>query len=127
MKISNPDMPVESNKNAADLYSHGLVCENGQGFGQNYALAVRLYRLAAKQGYTAAKSRLAKMYKDGTGVTQDNAQALKWLILAAMNVDNSDWLATDRDVFAKTLTAEQVAEAERLAYECIATNFRDCN
>ena len=50
---------------------------------QNYAEAVKWYRLAAEQGYAKAQVNLGSMYGEGNGVPQDNAAALKWYCLAA--------------------------------------------
>ena len=40
-------------------------------------------RRAAEQGYAAAQSNLGTCYKDGTGLTQDDAEAVRWSRLAA--------------------------------------------
>ena len=56
---------------------------NGQGVAQDYAEAVRLYRLAAAQGYAIAQSNLGVMFENGQGVAQDRAEAIRWYRLAA--------------------------------------------
>lgn len=40
--------------------------------------AVVLYREAAEQGLPVAQYRIAKMYRDGIGVVQDDTQAIAW-------------------------------------------------
>jgi TPR repeat protein len=50
---------------------------------QDYAEAVKWYRLAAAQGHAAAQSNLGTMYVNGQGVVQDYAEAVKWYRLAA--------------------------------------------
>ena len=50
---------------------------------QDYAEAVKWYRLAAEQGDSAAQYNLAVMYNNGEGVLQDYAEAMKWYRLAA--------------------------------------------
>lgn len=50
---------------------------------QDYAEAVKWYRLATEQGITLAQYNLGVMYKSGDGVTQDYVQAIKWYRLAA--------------------------------------------
>ena len=50
---------------------------------QNYAEAVRWYRLAADQGHALAQSNLGIMYGEGRGVPQNYAEAVKWYRLAA--------------------------------------------
>ena len=55
----------------------------GKGVPQDYAEALRWYRLAAEQGYADAQASLGLMYYDGKGVPQDYAEALRWFRLAA--------------------------------------------
>ena len=59
----------------------------GQGVPQDYAEAVKWYRLAAEQGYAAAQYNLGVMYDNGQGVPQDYAEAVKWYRLAAEQGD----------------------------------------
>ncbi len=53
------------------------------GVAQDYAEAVRLYRLAAAQGYADAQVNLGYMFEKGRGVAQDRAEAIRWYRLAA--------------------------------------------
>jgi uncharacterized protein len=46
---------------------------SGEGVPQNYAEAIRCYRLAAEQGDAGAQSRLGLMYANRQGVPQDHA------------------------------------------------------
>ena len=55
------------------------------------------------------------MYKKGRGVAQDYAQAHIWFNLAAAQGD--EIAAKLRDKLAKSMTPDQVAEAQRLASE----------
>ena len=50
---------------------------------EDYAQAVKWYRLAADQGDAEAQSNRVIMYDKGEGVPQDYAQAVKWYRLAA--------------------------------------------
>ncbi len=50
---------------------------------QDYVQAVKLYRLAADQGYARAQTSIGTMYASGHGVPQDDVQAVKWFRLAA--------------------------------------------
>jgi hypothetical protein len=56
---------------------------NGDGVTQDYAEAMRWYRLAADQGYARAQSNLGLMYDSGIGVPEDSAEAARWYRLAA--------------------------------------------
>ena len=61
----------------------GLIYDNGEGVPQDYAQAMKWYRLAADQGYASAQYNLAVMYQYGQGVPKDYVQAAKWYRLAA--------------------------------------------
>ena len=57
----------------------------GNGVTQDYAETVRLYKLAADQGFTDAESNLGVAYATGRGVERDLAvaEATRWLERAA--------------------------------------------
>jgi|HubBroStandDraft_1064217.scaffolds.fasta_scaffold43920_2 TPR repeat protein len=57
--------------------------EKSHGMERNDAEAVRLYRLAADQGYAVAESNLGHMYSEGLGAEQNDAEAIKLNRLAA--------------------------------------------
>jgi len=47
-----------------------------------------------------------------------------WLNLSGAKFSSA---ATDRDLLAKRMTSEQIAEAQKLARECQQRNFKDCD
>jgi TPR repeat protein len=53
------------------------------GVAQDYAEAVRLYRLAAAQGHAGAQYSLGFMFENGNGVKKNRAEAIRWYRLAA--------------------------------------------
>ena len=53
----------------------------------NYSVAIAKYKLAAAKGHAGAQYRIGFMYHMGVGVTQDDAEALKWYKLAAAQGD----------------------------------------
>jgi TPR repeat protein len=55
----------------------------GQGVAQDYAEAVRLFRLAAAQGRAIAQYNMGVMFENGKGVAQDRGEAIRWYRLAA--------------------------------------------
>ena len=61
----------------------GHMYDHGEGVPQDYAEAVKWYRLAADQGKAKAQYNLGNMYDNGQGVPQDYAEAVKWWRLAA--------------------------------------------
>jgi TPR repeat protein len=56
---------------------------NGQGVPQDYAEAMKWYRLAADQGAAPAQKNLGLFYANGHGVPQDYVYAHMWSNLAA--------------------------------------------
>jgi TPR repeat protein len=71
--------------------------------------------LAAEQGNATSQYILADMYADGRGVPRDYIQAYMWFSLAGASGD-ADGIKK-RDIVAGQMTAEQTAEAQRLARE----------
>ena len=64
-------------------YELGVMYANGRIVPQNYAEAVRWYRLAADQGDRWAQANLGAMYEKGEGVPQNYVEAVKWYRVAA--------------------------------------------
>jgi TPR repeat protein len=103
----------------------GVKYENGQGVVQDYAEAISWYKLAAAQGLASAQSNLGAMYYNGQGVVQDYTRAHMWFNLAA--VKGYSVGVKNRDMIAKQMTQQQIAEAQKLARECQARNFKNCD
>ena len=61
----------------------GVRHATGEGVPQDYAEAVRWFRLAAEQGIASAQFNLGFAYGNGGGVPQDYAEAVRWFRLAA--------------------------------------------
>ena len=89
--------------------------DNGQGVVQDYAEAVKWYRLAAEQGYAQAQNNLGLMYRKGQGVVQDFVYAHMWMNIAAASGNSR--AALNRDSNATQMTPAQIAEAQKLARE----------
>jgi hypothetical protein len=89
--------------------------DNGEGVPENDAEAVKWYRLAAEQGYVVAQFNLGFMYANGEGVAKNAVQAFKWWNLAAAQGDKQ--AAENKEILRKTMTPEQIAEAQRLSAE----------
>ena len=104
---------------ASSQFNLGLMYDNGQGVPQDYKEAVRWYRLAAEQGDSDAQNNLGVMYDNGQGVPQDYSQAHIWFNLAASDLigEDRERSVRNRDRMAEEMTAEQIAEAQRLARE----------
>ena len=99
--------------------SLGAIYVSGQGIPQNYKEAARWLQLAAEQGHVLAMRDLITMYRTNQGVDQDIVEAHKWANLAASHATGDDHkeYADTRDTFAKMMTLEEVAEAQKRATE----------
>jgi len=110
---------------ASAQFSLGFMYDKGQGVVQDYAEAVRWYKLAAAQGNTQAQLNLGASYGKGEGVAQDYLRAHMWLNLAAVGGDELS--IKNRDIIAAKMTPQQIAEAQKLARECQARKFKNCD
>jgi len=100
-------------------YKLGALYHHGEGMmPQDYGKAARWYRLAAEQGFPAAQANLGHQYQVGQGVPKNYIQALMWYKLA-VELGQKD-AEIERDLLARLMTPEQIAEAQRLAREWMA-------
>ena len=60
-----------------------VLYDLGDGVEQDYAEAMKWYRLAVDQGDADAQNNIGVLYDLGRGVEQDYAEAMKWYRLAA--------------------------------------------
>ena len=60
---------------------------NGDGVPENYAEAVKWFRIAVAQGYAGAQYNLGLMYHHRLGVLENHAEAIKFYWLAAKQGD----------------------------------------
>ena len=102
----------------------GQIYDKGEGVSQNYKTAVKWYTLAAEQGDVDAQSNLGLMYANGRGVLQDYVYAHMWSNIAASSGNIAAF--ENRDIVAKKMTPSQIEEAQRLARECVAKNYKGC-
>lgn len=107
----------------------GLMYREGQGVQRDPLEAMRWFRLAAEQGYFVSQGVLGLMYATGEGMPQDKVQALMWMNLALVgrskareNVGASNATVEFADTLAKSMTPDEVAEAQRLADEWTAAH-----
>ena len=85
---------------------------------------MKWYTLAAEQGNADAQYNLGVMYGLGNGVIQDSVYAHMWANLAASNGSKKG--GEMRDFTAERMTPAQVAEAQRLARECVRKKYKGC-
>jgi len=103
----------------------GAMFNEGLGVAQDYVEAVRWYRLAAAQGNADAQHNLGVMFSEGIGVAQDFTRAHMWFNLVAVSGDKE--AVKNRDLTAARMTPQQIAQAQQLARECAARNFKNCD
>ena len=61
----------------------GAMFMDGIGVEQDYAEALRLFRLAAAQERAEAQAYLGRIFENGLGVARDIVEAVRWYRLAA--------------------------------------------
>ena len=99
----------------AEHFNLGVMYGKGEGVAQDYREAVKWFRVAAEQGDASAQSNLGLMYAFGQGVAQDYVQAHMFCNVAAAN---GNIIGIEcRDLLAKEMTSEQIAEAQKIARE----------
>ena len=97
---------------ASTQHDLGLMYVRGDGVPEDAAEAAHWTRLAAEQGQTEAQVRLGAMYGTGEGVPLDYVMSYAWLNVAAVRDEKAGEM---RDMAGKLMTAEQLAEGQRLA------------
>jgi len=91
---------------------------------QNYPKAKFWFLKAAELGAQSSMKNLGVMYANGEGALQDHVSAHMWFnIAASMGEKNADKY---RDKIAKSMTTSQIAEAQKLARECVKKNYKGC-
>lgn len=109
---------------AGAQYNLGNMYRDGKGVLQDYREALKWFRMAASQGKAAAQAHLGAMYGNGQGVIQDNVYAHMWFNMAA--AQGIEIAAQNRDLAAKKMTNAQIAQAQELARQCVAKNYKGC-
>ena len=112
-------------EDATAQYNLGVMYKKGLGVAQNDAEAVKWWRLAAAQGVAAAQYNLALTYEKGQGTAQDYVRAYMWFNLGAVSGDAG--AAKSRDIVAKVMTPQQIAQAQKMARDCQRRNFKGCS
>jgi TPR repeat protein len=97
----------------------GLMFRNGAEGGEpNHKLAAVWWRRAADQGFPTAQALLGFAYSFGEGVAQDYVAAHMWMNLAADSLppgQQRDTAIQMSERIAKSMTPQQIAEAQKLA------------
>ena len=104
----------------------GIIAEK---FSQGFSSVVEKakYRVnyeAAEQGDAQAQFNLGQMYQEGKNVTRNLVIAYMWYDIAISNGNRS--AINSKSFLQDSMTPEQLAEAQKLARECIKKNYKDC-
>jgi TPR repeat protein len=91
----------------------------GNGVVEDIDEALHFLGKAADQGYVRAIRTVGYMYQTGWKVPQDFVLAHKWYNIAASLGDEKSRL--DRDEVARLMTPGQIAEAQKLVREWVAS------
>ena len=96
----------------------------GKGVPQDDKVAAQWFTRAAEQGDADAQYNLGVMYAKGKGVPQDYVYAHMWANIAATG--DAEDVGKLRDILEKKMTPSQIAEAQKLARECVRKQYKDC-
>lgn len=102
----------------------GMYARGGPGLPQDNKAALKWFTLAAKQNHARAQYNLALMYGKGRGVQKDVARTLMWMNMAASN--NLSAAQTVSDKLVKLMSSADIANSQKLARECLASNYKTC-
>ena len=89
----------------------------GEEISTDYKKAKYWYLKSAELGTPESMVNLGVMYRNGTGVMQDNVLAHMWFNLASAegNTNAKKFMKT----ISKSMTVSQIATAQQLAHNCV--------
>jgi hypothetical protein len=117
--------PLAERGKASAQFNLGQMYFLGRGVPQDYAEALKWHTLAAEQGDGSAQSVIGNMYATGRGVRQDLVRAYMWHALAGESIGDGKFIRDERatrDDVARHLTPEQLAGAQKLTREWMASH-----
>ena len=105
-------------------FNLGVMYSKGWGVLRDNAEAVKWYRLAAEREHAPAQNNLGVMYENGEGVLQNNIRSHMCYNIASANglEKASKW----RDETAAKMTSADISEAQKMARECMNSNYQNC-
>ncbi|MFZ0035421.1 MAG: tetratricopeptide repeat protein [Sedimentisphaerales bacterium] len=109
----------------ANMYLHGDILDPSSKpllITQDYQQAISWFLKLAERDVPFARSaqcQLGRIYSEGVGVPQDYVEAYKWLILSALEPDESlaKYYVEARDALRLKMSPQQIIEAQQLAKE----------
>ena len=118
-------LPLAEQGDADVQYNLGWMYQNGEGVLQDYAEAVKWFRLSAKQGETDAQNNLGVMYQSGFGVLQSNVMAHMWSNIASANGHPTS--GNLRAFLVERMSNADISAAQQMARECMSSNYQNCD
>jgi len=119
--VSMTELIAKAKAGDAEMqFKLGMMYEVGDGVTQNYIEAVKWYLMAAELAYVQAQLQLGLMYDLGRGIPQNYVLAHMWYNIAG--ITSSAKAVRLRDMLAEHMSAEQIAEAQKLAKEWMAAH-----
>jgi len=126
-KTELPKIQELASRGDSDALFHlGLMHYEGWGIPQNYAEALRLFKVAAEKPHTQALLWLGDIYAEGKGVAKDYIEAYKYYDLATLQSKHGELELSElyrdlsnkkRNDLALRMTPTQIAEAQKRASE----------
>ena len=109
---------VQSQVNLALMYTRG------SGVPKDHPKAFFWWKKAAENGFTTAQAVLGAGYMEGKLLRKNLVKAHMWLSIAA----SSDFAKAKGllSTVAEQLTPAQIAEAQKLARECVRKKYKGC-
>jgi len=101
----------------------GFMYDGGIGVAKDRTDAIKWWIKAAEQNNANAQRQLGSCYQFGRGAEQDYLEAYAWYNLAAEKLSTA---ADNRDELEIKLSSQQIADAQKLARDCQARQFKGC-
>ena len=105
-------------------YNLGHMYRHGKGVPQDYKLSSRWFHLAAEQGDAQSQHNIGIAYYKGDGLVRDLGYSHMWVNLASSN--GHELAKENLKIIENKMTSSQIAEAQRLARECLKKNYKGC-
>lgn len=96
----------------------------GDAVAVDQAESIKWFKRAAIQGNSTAQFSLGIIYKDASDVPDHKITAYAWYAIAQAQGDE---LAIQfKDVFEKGMSQEDIIAAQKLAIQCLVSNYENC-
>ncbi len=117
LRVAKQGIPFGQNR-VGEFYAKGL------GVRRDNKAAIRWFTLAAEQGRLDAQLNLGVAYEKGDGTPQDYVRSLMWYNIVSSRTGRP-W-HKKRAALAEKMTPADIAQAQKLAYECRQQYYRGC-